>query len=828
MPSNSVGGVSVAVRLDDKDALQQLNKLRQKILSLQSDLDSKRAQRDVIAERLRIAGADADAARLKVEELKAALATAAPGERASLRAQLTDANAVLREQTAIVNKLDDQYVKLTNDIGTGEKNLAGMQSSAAGLEQQLRASGGAVAQLRTAAQNATKAMERGFARLGSMIKRVFIFTVALRALRAIRSYLSEIFLSFPEIREILADIKGNLLTAMAPIVQALLPPLMTLLAVLRDVAAVLADIVAKLFGMTASQAQNAAKGLNKQAEAYKKTGGAAAKASKQLASFDQLNILNDPSSGGGSGSGTGVSTTFGTDFTNFLRDQLGAIELLLGGALLALGAILAFTGVNIPLGITLMALGAASIWAAMKMDWDELKRQLQGPIGKILAIVSAALLVLGAILTFTGVNIPLGIALMAIGAAGLAVAIIANWDAIAKLLRGPIGEIVAIVSAALLVLGAILTFSGAAIPLGIGLMIAGAAGLAAVAVINWETIKTKLQGPIGEITAIVSAALLVLGAILTFSGAAIPLGIGLMIAGAAGLAAVAIVNWETIQTKLRGPIGTITAIVSGALLVLGAILTFTGAAIPLGIGLLIAGAVGLAGVVAVNWDWIVAKLRGTVGEVMAIVSAALLVLGIILVATGVGLPLGIALIMAGAAGLVTVTALNWDAIKQKIIGVWESIKLWWQRTVAPIFTKEWWENTFQSIYDGLVQKMNDAIADVKKLYSAFLKWINGEGTGELSLWAKDSKILSAFSAGGVGTSIFGGAQSPMASGAVVPTNPEFQGSVNGTALDRVAQKVQDLTRANEERPVNVNVYLDSREIKSGQERLARVTGGGGR
>lgn len=825
MPSNSVGGVSVTVRLDDKDALQQLNKLRQKILSLQSDLDSKRAQRDVIAERLRIAGADADAARLKVEELKAALATAAPGERASLRAQLTDANAVLREQTAIVNKLDDQYVKLTNDIGTGEKNLAGMQNSAAGLEQQLRASGGAVAQLRTAAQNATKAMERGFARLGSMIKRVFIFTVALRALRAIRSYLSEIFLSFPEVREILADIKGNLLTALAPIVQALIPPLMTLLSVLRDVAAVLADIVSKIFGMTAAQAQDAAKGLNKQAEAYKKTGGAAAKAAKQLASFDQLNILNDPSSGGGGGSGGGIGTQFGTDFTTFLKDQLGAIELLLGAALLALGAILAFTGVNIPLGITLMALGAASIWAAMKMDWDELKRQLQGPIGKILAIVSAALLVLGAILTFTGTNIPLGIALMAIGAAGLAVAIIANWDAIAKLLRGPIGEIAAIVSAALLVLGAILTFSGAAIPLGIGLMIAGAAGLAAVAAVNWETIKTKLQGPIGEITAIVSAALLVLGAILTFSGAAIPLGIGLMIAGAAGLATVAIVNWETIQTKLRGPIGAITAIVSGALLVLGAILTFTGAAIPLGIGLLIAGAVGLAGVVAVNWAWIVAKLRGTVGEVMAIVSAALLVLGIILVATGVGLPLGIALIMAGAAGLVTVTALNWDAIKHKIILVWESIKLWWQRTVAPIFTKEWWANTFQSIYDGLVQKMNDAIADVKKLYSAFLKWINGEGPGDVANWLGTQV--------GIGWDYqmpgFAGAmQSQMAAGAVVPTNPEFQGSVNGTVFDRAAQKVQDMTRANEERPVNVNVYLDSREIKSGQERLARVTGGGGR
>jgi hypothetical protein len=211
---------------------------------------------------------------------------------------------------------------------------------------------------------------------------------------------------------------------------------------------------------------------------------------------------------------------------------------------------------------------------------------------------------------------------------------------------------------------------------------------------------------------------------------------------------------------------------------------------------------------------------------MAIASAGLLVLGIILALAGPAtLPLGIALIMAGAAGLVTVTALNWDAIKHKIIEVWESIKLWWKRTVAPIFTKEWWANTFQSIYDGLVQKMNDAIADVKKLYSAFLKWINGEGPGDVANWLGTQA--------GIGWDYqmpgFAGAmQSQMAAGAVVPTNPEFQGSVNGTVFDRVAQKVQDMTRANEERPVNVNVYLDSREIKSGQERLARVTGGGGR
>lgn len=762
MPSNNVGGVSVSVRLDDKDALQQLNKLRQKMLSLQADLDSKRAQRDTIAERLRIAGADADAARMKVEELKAALATAAPGDRSSLRAQLTDANAVLREQTSIVNQLDDQYVKLTNEIGTGEKNLAGMQSSATGLEDQIRASGGAVAQLKTAVQNATKAMKRSFAQLGSMIQRVFVFAVALRALRAIQSYLQDIFLSFPEIRAVLADIKGNLLTAMAPIVQALIPPLMTLLSVLRDVAAVLADIVSKIFGMTAAQARDAAKGLNKQAEAYKKTGGAAAKAAKQLASFDKLNILNEGSSGGGSSASSGINPTFGTDFTNFLKDQLGAIELLLGTALLALGAILAFTGVNIPLGITLMALGAASIWAAMKMDWDELKRQLQGPIGKILTILSAALLVLGAILTFTGANIPLGIALMAIGAAGLATAIVANWD----------------------------------------------------------TIKQALQGTIGVITAIVSAALLVLGAVLTFSGANIPLGIGLMIAGAAGLAAVVVVNWDTIKEKLQGPIGTITAIVSGALLVLGAILTFSGVNLPLGIGLLIAGAVGLAATAALNWDKIKALIQGRFGGILAIAAAGLLVLGIILTVAGI-LPLGIALIVAGAAGLVTVTALNWDSIKQKIVGVWDSIKQWWRANVAPVFTKEWWARLFNSIFEGI----NTAIGNVKKAFDSMMSYIKGEpyiASVEFTGPQGGTSISTS------GSSHLSGRIPGIALGSVVPKNPQFAGATNSEdPVAAIADFLSNNGTPSKNTPIVVEnrVFLDSREIQAGQQRLARVTGG---
>ena len=94
-------------------------------------------------------------------------------------------------------------------------------------------------------------------------------------------------------------------------------------------------------------------------------------------------------------------------------------------------------------------------------------------------------------------------------------------------------------------------------------MVVGAAGLAGIAALNWDTISSALQGPIGATVAIVSGALLALGAIFTFTGAALPLGISMMVLGAAGLAAEAALNWDTIQTALQGPIGAVVAIVSG-------------------------------------------------------------------------------------------------------------------------------------------------------------------------------------------------------------------------------------------------------------------------
>ena len=215
-------------------------------------------------------------------------------------------------------------------------------------------------------------------------------------------------------------------------------------------------------------------------------------------------------------------------------DTLTKIGALVSAASLGVGAILAFTGVNIPLGIALMAVGAVAMGSAIAMNINGLSDEIKGVIATITSVVSVALLAVGAVLAFTGVNVPLGIALMAGGALTLATTVVPNWNYLVDALRSPIGLITSIVSGALLATGIILLISGVGIPIGLALLAAGAVGLVTVAAVNWNTTVDVVKTVFSSILAIVSGALLVIGVLLLLSGGGIGLGLALIAAGLAG------------------------------------------------------------------------------------------------------------------------------------------------------------------------------------------------------------------------------------------------------------------------------------------------------
>lgn len=345
----------------------------------------------------------------------------------------------------------------------------------------------------------------------------------------------------------------------------------------------------------------------------------------------------------------GLAATVGLNWTAMsseLASTLALITGVVGGFLLALGAIMAFSGANLPLGIALMALGGASLVTAAVINWHNSDRHLTDALTTLTGVLAGASLAVGAMLAFTGVAIGLGIALMAVGAVTLVSAAALNWNSISNALASPLSRVGLLVSGATLALGAILAFSGC-MPLGIALMAVGAASLVSVMALNWNGLSDEIRNVIAIITTVVSVAFLAIGAALAFSGANIPLGLALLAAGAVTMGTAIMPNWNDLSDNVQQKISMITTVVGGALLAVGAILALSGVALPIGLGLMAAGALSLGAIATLNWDFVVNSIKKVVSVITGILSGALIVLGVLLCLSGAGVGLGLAVLAAG-------------------------------------------------------------------------------------------------------------------------------------------------------------------------------------
>lgn len=589
------GSIIIKTEIDDKEAQTELNRLTKKINSLNEKISDKRQEQMPLIEQSRQIAANLDAAKARLDQMRSGNEFVTS---AALKEQEQTVSSIQKEWDGVQKKVESMDASIAKDT----RKLERMSTRAGELSAQIAGAKKHTQEMSPAAQEAAKQLDKFTNRIKGLARRVFVFTLITKALRTLKDYMWSAIQTNDEAMASIAKLKGALRILAQPILKVIIPAFTLLVNVITRVVNAISQLVSMIFGTTVEESAQAAENLYDEQKALKGVGGAAKKASKSLASFDEINKI--------SGDNTGGAGAAAPNFASSINDQLSAIvSLFAGAALLALGAILTFSGVNIPLGIGLMALGALAIWGAVTTNWEEIKELLQGSLGAVVALVSGALLVIGALLVFSGANIPVGLGLMIAGAIGLATVIVANWGTIKTLLQSPLGALTALLSVALLEIGAILLFSGANIGLGLGLMVIGALGMAATIAANWDTIKSLLEGPIGAITALISGALLVIGAILTFSGASIGLGIGMIIVGAIGLATAVAANWDTVQELMRGPIGAVTAFVSSELLVLGAILLFSGAGIPLGLGLLLAGSAGLAVAIKPNWNAILDSLK---------------------------------------------------------------------------------------------------------------------------------------------------------------------------------------------------------------------------
>ncbi len=646
------GSVIIGAEIDDKQAQTELNRLSKKIDALNNKIADKKQEKMPLVEQTKQLAANLDAAKAKLDQMQSGkeFFTAE-----SVKEQERTVKSLQKEYDAADKSLQNMDKAIQNDTTA----LNRMKDEAGGYAERLAQAKNETRGISPAAEAASKHMEQFTNRIKVLARRVLVFSLITKALRSLKDYMWSAIQTNEDAMASIAKLKAALMTLAQPIVNVVIPAFTVLVDVITRVVNAISRLLSMLFGTTAEESAKAAENLYEQQKALKGVGSAAKKAKGSLAPFDEINKLSSDSSGSGGGSSSGVVP----DFKNMVSSSLSALlELFTGAALLSLGAILAFSGANVPLGLSLMALGALAIWDAVST----------------------------------------------------------NWDVIKNLLRGAIGDAVAITSTVLLVFGALLAFSGASIPVGIGMILAGAFGLAAVTAANWDTMRDTLAESIGKVLTVIGASLLVIGTILAFSGVKVALGIGMMVAGAAVLA---------------------------------------------------------VGSAALNWDAITSNVQTAIGKIFQIVGASLLVLGLLFVLTGVKIPLGLGLMAAGGAALgVGEAILNWDAIKEKFAEVWSGIKQWWNSNCAKYFTKEHWANLGQSIIDGLLNGLKSAFEAVKTWVSSAVNWIKSQFSGAKA---------EVSSAGGSFASASGGSRQSasfpisvntipaLARGAVIPPNREF-------------------------------------------------------
>lgn len=506
----------------------------------------------------------------------------------------------------------------------------------------------------------------------SVIKTMTKYTLAIFGARsgfyAVKNAIRQVLSDNEKLNNTVTAMKGAFANALAPVIERVVYWLKYAFAYL--------NLFVKVLTGVDMAAQYNAKAINKQTEATKKNAKATKEANKQLAAFDEKNVLtanNQSSTDAESESSAALldlPDVSGGKFEQIcetIKAHINELEMMLAVALLATGFILLAVG-QIPMGIACIVAGITLAAIAIK-DWGELSERTKAMISAIMAIAGGAFLAIGIILCATGVNLPLGIAMIVIGAALLAGAIALNWDAIKAKIEVVLDKIKQVVlKAFLIVLGIMLLTTGVGMPLGIALIVEGIKAIKSEETLDWEAIKTHVEAALTRVKNIITGYLMmVVGVLLCCSGVGIPLGVGLIIEGVRAIKSDEALDWEKMKNEIQATMETVK---------------------------------------------------------MYLLNAGAIVVGILLCVTGVSLPLGLALILSGIKAFKTGETINSDLILNTVKDTWARIKAFWNAHIGYVFKKEWWSRKFDCIKQGMKDALNGVIGIVERTINNIVSKLN--------------------------------------------------------------------------------------------------------
>lgn len=365
------GEVVFEATISDKKLHQELNKVKSNIESLQKEFNRLGDQKTPMEDRLRSIGAELDAAKQELADMR----TAPKGtyEKIDVSEQAERVRMLQSEFNKTANSIDKLNEKLNK---TGDK-ISDAKTQAVELTQQIegRAKG---AGLRNATEAAADSMKVFGQRVKSVVRSALVFTVITQALTKVRDWVKNVVMVNSEARESIAQLKGALLTLAQPLVSVIVPAFTLLVKVITAVVSQITRLVALISGKSVKATANSAKALNKEASALKGTGSAAKKAASQLAAFDEINqISTDTANDAGGGASADAITpdfSYMDDISDRLKKIADAVMLIAAGLALwkisssfpgVLGTILQKLG-----GILIAVGGLIILWDGLSDAWN--------------------------------------------------------------------------------------------------------------------------------------------------------------------------------------------------------------------------------------------------------------------------------------------------------------------------------------------------------------------------------------------------------------------------------------------------------------------------
>lgn len=400
------GSITFSTDLDNVQLEKQLQSLKKKISSIEGQISQKQAEKMPLVKQSAELAANLDAAKSRLEYMQS-------GKEFFPAASVQEQAAAVKSIESDWNKAQGRVERYDAAISNANIKLDRQKEEAGAIAQELAHAGSNADLMGPALNRAERYMDKFVTRVKGLMRRVFVFTVITAAFRSIKGWLGKVIKTNSEASASLSRLKGALLTLAQPLVDVIIPALTSLFDVLTKITTALAAVVSMMFGTTLDKSKESAEALNEETQALEDTDKAAKKASKSMASFDEINKLSESDAGSDDkDSESGPSFDFQSGATDGqLRNILGLIESI-GTALLAwklsdtfLGSLKTAIGLMVALqGAILLIKNMFDAWQN-GIDWSNFLGMLAG----------AALLAAGLALAFGKIGAAIGIIAAGIG-----------------------------------------------------------------------------------------------------------------------------------------------------------------------------------------------------------------------------------------------------------------------------------------------------------------------------------------------------------------------------------------------------------------------------